>query len=204
MKNYSLKKRTLNKRKRETKRYRKEKREKKYKGGSKSPIISPEPYQEYGLPKGATNYREAAILQQQQMNEFQNHLNNMHGGSNSNTKLVVPSFANSGDDISPYNSNTSSQLNNATHLQAKVDATNDHWAFTPEITGGKSRTKSKSKSKTKSKSHKVKGKRTKKEKKNKRDKRKTKKRKTKYLKQKGGYLNWYEAFPDLYNTRNTG
>lgn len=177
-----------------------------YKGGNKMSLIKPEPYQEYGLPKGATNYREAAFLQQQQMSEYQNNLNNIHGGSNNtNNKIIVPSFPDSGEDISPLNANTASQLNNSTHIQSKVNATNDHWAYNPEIIskGGKKNRKRGLKNKRKSKSNKSKSNKSKSYKKT---KRRIHTRKNKYntKKQKGGYLNWYEAFPNLYNERNTG
>jgi hypothetical protein len=111
-------------------------------GTSNINLNSAKPFQMFALPEGASSFREAALINQQNMNNTQQSLINQHGGMyykkrrNSNTYLnriggasniVVPSFT-QGSIISPLNPTTLSISGNKTALQANANAVNDCYA----------------------------------------------------------------------------
>lgn len=122
-------------------------------GSSNLNLTSAKPFQMFALPEGASSFREAALINQQNMNNTQQSLINQHGGMYYKTRkisktyrnrkggasnIVVPSFT-QGSNISPLNPTTLSISGNQTALQANANAVNDCYATNscpPSQTGG--------------------------------------------------------------------
>jgi len=140
--------------------------------------------QSYGFTPGSNSPMTSAHAYTQNMNAKQSGLNKVggrrykkmkygkmkYGGDNGS--VTVPQFPQSGPNVSPVNSNSSSIQNNTTSIATKNNAAGDHYAFeTQPTTGGSRRRTMRRKSmRSKSKSKKSKSKKSKQSKKSKRSK----------------------------------
>jgi hypothetical protein len=110
--------------------------------------------QSYGFTPGSNSPMTSAHAYTQNMNAKQSGLNKVggrrykkmkygkmkYGGDNGS--VTVPQFPQSGPNVSPVNSNSSSIQNNTTSIATKNNAAGDHYAFenTPTTGGSRRRT----------------------------------------------------------------
>ena len=126
--------------------------------------------QSYGFTPGSNSPMTSAHAYTQNMNAKQSGLNKVggrrynqmkygkmkYGGDNGS--VTVPQFPQSGPNVSPVNSNSSSIQNNTTSIATKNNAAGDHYAFetTPTTGGSRRRTMRRKSMRSKSKSKKSK------------------------------------------------
>jgi hypothetical protein len=136
--------------------------------------------QSYGFTPGSNSPMTSAHAYTQNMNAKQSGLNKVggrrynqmkygkmkygkmkYGGDNGS--VTVPQFPQSGPNVSPVNSNSSSIQNNTTSIATKNNAAGDHYAFetTPTTGGSRRRTMRRKSMRSKSKSKKSKSKKSK-------------------------------------------
>ncbi len=127
--------------------------------------LQAKPYETYGFTEGSNSPMTSALAFTQNMNEKQSNLNKIGGrrrtrGRRSTRRrrslrggddgsITVPQFPQSGPNLSPINSNTSSVQTNLTSVTTKSDSRYDCYAFgnCPKVGGTSTRRSKQSRSK---------------------------------------------------------
>jgi hypothetical protein len=94
-------------------------------GSSTTKVI---PFKNYGYTCG-TSPRTEAICKLANESRTQNKNNHTGGGAKSQARVIVPSFPDSGNKISPYNANTNSKICNQVWSQAIANGKDDKFAY---------------------------------------------------------------------------